>query len=520
MQENFLIGIGGTGSRVLEAFVHCCAAGFGPKGTVNIMLIDPDGANGNLNRTQKLVEQYRALRDKLAPELEATNPAFRTELVTADSGFVWSVLADSNKTLAKYIDYDTLNAKEPSLAAAANLLFTGQELNTELNEGFRGHPAIGAVVMAEPPLEDPKSPLRLLTTLMAPNKTARIFLVGSIFGGTGAAGFPTIGKVLKQKLGGKWGSVLLGGALVLPYFSFKSSDSANSEQMFVTPNDFPAATKAALHYYDENELAFDQYYFIGDSVTQEVGKFSTGTATQENDPHYIELASALAVFDFFAQEQPKVGDGKQYFIAGRKSAQVSWDDLPITRDNARLDGLRREFREDISTFTLFCYTYRTFGVDYLAKVRKEGRLDDNWFRKTFKDYSPSNYKSNPGHDENRDLLDKKTVAYVDSFLKWITDIAKNENVQLIDRQMLLDRNGPVVDADGRPRLPLQAPRENLGRLVYGYPAKKNHGDFIANSLNGNVVDDVTKDAPYRLLNLFFRAAPDFLGFDKSTLVQR
>ncbi|MDQ2769115.1 MAG: hypothetical protein M3Y54_01270, partial [Bacteroidota bacterium] len=146
MQENFLIGIGGTGSRVLEAFVHCCASGFGPKGKVHLMLIDPDNGNGNLTRTKTLIQKYRALR--AAFKREENNTAFQTDIVIpeGDAPFIWSIFEEADQTLAKYIGYENLKSQDQSLAAVADLLFTQLELDTALNEGFRGHPSIGAVV--------------------------------------------------------------------------------------------------------------------------------------------------------------------------------------------------------------------------------------------------------------------------------------------------------------------------------------------------------------------------------------
>jgi hypothetical protein len=143
MQENFLIGIGGTGSRVLEAFVHCCAAGFGPKGKVHLMLIDPDAGNGNLTRTKTLIEQYRRLR--AAFTREESNAAFQTDIVIpeGDAPFVWSIFDEADQTLKKYIGYTNLRSQDGPLADVADLLFTQSELDTKLNEGFRGHPSIG-----------------------------------------------------------------------------------------------------------------------------------------------------------------------------------------------------------------------------------------------------------------------------------------------------------------------------------------------------------------------------------------
>ena len=68
MAKHYLIGIGGTGARVVEAVLHCCAAGFAPEGLTDltVFLVDPDEGNGNLSRTKTLVAQYQRARDALA----------------------------------------------------------------------------------------------------------------------------------------------------------------------------------------------------------------------------------------------------------------------------------------------------------------------------------------------------------------------------------------------------------------------------------------------------------------------
>ena len=64
MPKNYLIGIGGTGARVIEAAVNLCAAGFGPD-ELSIFLIDPDAGNGNLTRTKNLITNYIKCRKQL-----------------------------------------------------------------------------------------------------------------------------------------------------------------------------------------------------------------------------------------------------------------------------------------------------------------------------------------------------------------------------------------------------------------------------------------------------------------------
>jgi hypothetical protein len=57
---NYLIAIGGTGARSLEAVVYLAAAGMF-RGPINILIIDPDLNNGNSFRTRQLISDYHAL---------------------------------------------------------------------------------------------------------------------------------------------------------------------------------------------------------------------------------------------------------------------------------------------------------------------------------------------------------------------------------------------------------------------------------------------------------------------------
>ena len=50
----FLIGIGGTGMRCLEAVTHMCAMGMFDSKEINILTLDTDFSNGNKQRTETL----------------------------------------------------------------------------------------------------------------------------------------------------------------------------------------------------------------------------------------------------------------------------------------------------------------------------------------------------------------------------------------------------------------------------------------------------------------------------------
>lgn len=108
MQKNVLIGIGGTGSRVIESVIHLCAAGLGPD-TLHIFLIDPDQGNGNLTNTTTLIKNYTRLR-KLFYESGSGNPCFKTEIIIPpeDKFLAWGIFDETSYTLAKYINHDNL----------------------------------------------------------------------------------------------------------------------------------------------------------------------------------------------------------------------------------------------------------------------------------------------------------------------------------------------------------------------------------------------------------------------------
>ena len=112
-------------------------------------------------------------------------------------------------------------------------LFTEQERTTNLDKGFRGHPAIGAAVMTEK-MDINDEPWKTILPQINADKNAKIFLFASVFGGTGAAGFPTIARLLQAELhkDGEGNCIAkIGGALVLPYFQFPPADAANSNEM-------------------------------------------------------------------------------------------------------------------------------------------------------------------------------------------------------------------------------------------------------------------------------------------------
>lgn len=515
MAKNYIIGIGGTGARVIESAVHLCAAGFGPE-ELKVFLIDPDAGNGNLTRTKTIIANYKKCRDSL--ERTENFDLFKTNIVVPDP-FVWEIFSKRGETLANWINHSNMEHINKDLFDFTSLLFSENELNTSLDEGFRGHPAIGSVVMSD--IDMTRQPFSMLAQDLNTGTKVndiRIFIAGSVFGGTGAAGFPTLGanNVLKYcqdaKMEDGKSKIFLGGALVLPYFSVASDANAEGkEKMFVTSKDFPIATKAALQYYNEKELGFDEIYFIGDNLNQNVGTFGVGSKKQENNPHYIEVVSSLAAFDFFSQNSDLSNEDKKYFTAVREGDTLSWSDLPMSRNSDLVSSLQKQLKSAITTMTIFSWTFLTYGKFILDSNHKS--IKQTWYKNyfKFKVNRESSKDKDPRRDENKDILDLYS-RYLKSFIFWITALDDGSGkIKLIDKSKIIENN----KADSKELVLLDPMQEqsknNIGCIITGEASQeKDFSSFIDLGMNRVEINEkrITK-AHNKFVNLFYEGARFF-----------
>ena len=75
---NYYVGIGGTGARLLESIVRLCECGYIKADIIRFLMIDSDVRNGNVTRTEDLIESYTNFRNLLNKPESA--PLFKTEL--------------------------------------------------------------------------------------------------------------------------------------------------------------------------------------------------------------------------------------------------------------------------------------------------------------------------------------------------------------------------------------------------------------------------------------------------------
>ena len=319
----YFVSIGGTGAKVMESLTHLCIAGLLPENErLYIAAIDPDVGNGNLERTSTALNNFAVFQNF---SVGNDTPLFKNK-ISIVRPFPWNPTGH-DKTLDDLIEF---HHQSKGVGKLYEALYTRKERATTLNEGFRGHPSIGAAVLAKN--FDDGSKWRTLTEqiekTIGEGDAVKIFLAGSVFGGTGAAGLPTVARLLRNNLADYADRISIGGVLILPYFSFTPTDV--NDELFARSENFLPNTKAALKYYAERENLFDATYFVGDSVMTPVGEFSIGSANQRNEAHVVELYAALAATDFFARpiNAPKVFK----YICRHERDKFSWNDFPASRE--------------------------------------------------------------------------------------------------------------------------------------------------------------------------------------------
>ena len=291
----YVIGIGGTGAKCVESFIHLCAAGLMPDNkTLFSLFVDPDGSNGSLKRAGQLLQNYHDCNQLKA----GATDLFKNDLRIARPD-VWSPLQNKPQRLDQFFNYDTLH--ESAAAHLFDVLYSPKEKQTSLEYGFRGHPSIGAAVMAAAVRlgdEEPWATLRDQINLDVRNgQGPKVILFGSIFGGTGASGVPTIGRLISNEFSQTKSGFNLGSVLMLPYFSF---DPVKAERLRVDADTFLLSTQSALDYYHrQDELnVCNAVYLLGNETLKPMRSSSIGGQMQENEPHFLELYAGLAAVHF------------------------------------------------------------------------------------------------------------------------------------------------------------------------------------------------------------------------------
>lgn len=338
---NLVLGVGGTGAKVVESLLVSTLAGFGPD-DLRVAFVDQDGGNGNVARSLQLLllmERFRGLwwtgsrPDTLKPDSGRGLGSAQVRRLS-DAEPLWCP-HPAGATLADIFNADAVSREEPELRALMDSLFAPDrtEQRMDLSVGYRGRAHIGSAAFLSRAEESDPFWSAIVDTLKRGQggQEVRIFLAGSVFGGTGAAGFPTLARRLRRLARELDGArVRIGGALMLPYFGFNRPD--DPEANVARQEDLLLQSEEALRYYGElferEGGTFDELYLTGWNPYFQLGYHSSGTSSQANPPLPPELIAATGAVRFFTGEHG-AGERNNVFISSRKTVEaLGWGDLP------------------------------------------------------------------------------------------------------------------------------------------------------------------------------------------------
>lgn len=367
MAQIFVIGIGGTGMRCIEAFTHLCAMGMFDNTDVHLLALDTDKDNGNFTRLKNLKEAYIKTKGVNKKHYALENTFFSANLHYYQFSPDYSNLSTFNALF----NYGDTKFSNPEKAAIADLLFTDNAKDFDLKHGYRAQTHLGSLLMYHSIIDDVKTNdrsdlRRFIQELISACSSGkpRVFILGSVFGGTGASSIPIIPKAIKEAASlisdatDIERNAYFGATLLTSYFSFPlPNDSEKAKQKVIATSDkFALNSQAAMMFYEADETVkktYQKFYMMGtDGLDWKPSKVKdktiTGGESQENDSHYIEFLAAFAAWHFFnSQEQ------------GTDSAGL-----------AGLEDLKQEKRVE--------YLYRTFNeggkidfTDFVGSEKKE-----------------------------------------------------------------------------------------------------------------------------------------------------
>lgn len=333
----FVIAIGGTGMRCLEAFTHLSAIGMFDNQEIEVLTLDTDQSNGNKAKVEQLISLYTRIKSTDGKSSANADTFFSAKLNLHRYWTNYEGTGRENYRNITKLNSGTPEQQEENRLISDLFLEKSSVQEFDLAHGYRAQTHLGSQLMYHGIVEAARSLAEgkavkveeqdleiFLGKLQAAGGDARVFIFGSVFGGTGASSIPVIPKALqdfiKIRSGGKstldLSKVKFGATLLTEYFSFKKPDmkqmSTKKDSVVADSSFFPLNSQAALQFYQNDPTVKSTYkrlYHIGWPIeSKPVGGDKkdevtiTGGASQKNPCHITEMMCACAAYDFFTRK--------------------------------------------------------------------------------------------------------------------------------------------------------------------------------------------------------------------------
>lgn len=416
MSKLYVFGIGGTGSRVIKSLVMLLASGVkldAKYSQVIPILIDPDTANGDLNRTKEILALYQQIRNQVdepndffSQQVGTINEIATNSPAVSPNFFQFKLNEVDDSKFGEYIGYDSLSSDYNNFQddkSFVKLFYSGANLNSGLEIGFKGNPNMGSIVLNQ--FTESQDFKNFLTTFQQGDE---IFIINSIFGGTGAAGFPLLLKVLRSSESVLIRQSKIGGLTLLPYFALAEKGEINSET-------FAEKAKAALEYYNRtiiNGNEIDYLYFLGNKSSINIEEYSIGGIDQKNKAHFLEMAGSLAIIDFgLTSTDARVGSTivKEFGIE-KDTEEIDFSALNVSN--------LKQIDKPLVKFKLFS-NYLKLGLDNALNVSRWTLSNIKWVGDNQQSLTDKNYFNSSSY-----LTQIK--SFTGLFDEWLQEMKQNK----------------------------------------------------------------------------------------------
>ena len=367
MKKVFVFCIGGTGIRVMKSVTMLMASGMSTNGyTVVPVILDPHLDLEEKKNLHTLIGSYQDIYRKSTNNgsLNHLDGFFNSEIVTINE--LNNQLNDtqqaagSNERFSSYINVANLAADDIN-NFFIQTLFSTKNLDSPLSVGFKGNPNVGTVVLGE--MIEGADWFKAFKQHC--EKDDRVFIISSIFGGTGASGYP----LLEKKIRGADSqptvkNALMGAVTVLPYYGLKDPSTTGSD---IDSANFYTKTKAALAYY-EKTVQSDYLYYAGETSLIQV--YENDESKQDDKAHFIELVAASALFDFLEREKPE----RQQFLTR------AIEDAKNSLDLVSLGAGYKDIVKCVADYKILSAFIDILPKESFFPLKKNRGFDDNFYK--------------------------------------------------------------------------------------------------------------------------------------------
>ena len=341
--SNYFICVGGTGSRIGEAFVYLSAAGYLGSGRTQIWIVDKDTKCANGSILHSAVNEYAAVRSNC---LWQDAPCFTQNLSLSEWNFD-DALRQLDPNATGDSAFRELDGGDRNVSCIMKFLHDAESLDNSMSRGFYGRAQTGTALYKAieqiPSFFDRDGLFNSIREEINKGETPSVYLAGSSFGATGASLLPNMAKTLRNQFGSR---VAIGAVLMLPYFSYETMTSDGSKAL-VSPETHWEKAREALRYYGDSRrmsirrvgdplrdpgATLDAFYVVGCTPLAAINNnYCEGGEGQDNNAHIAELYAAMGAKHFFElaingrEDEMNFGVPASFSYCMEPGATFNWD---------------------------------------------------------------------------------------------------------------------------------------------------------------------------------------------------